>query len=192
LSFDDHIADLGKKLRPKIGMLSRVHHILPPPQQMTVYMATIQSIIDYGISIWGNCNIGNIQRVQQLQNRCARLLTNIFNRDTRSTMLIRQLGLMTVHERYKYFTGILVYKCLYGSAPHYLLDKLTPAVDLHEHNIRNKFLLQIPPSRTNAMKRSFASRGSALWNKLPKVCHSAVNIHQFKNNLRIAVLEPIL
>ena len=63
---------------------------------------------------------------------------------------------MTNNQRYQFYIGILVHKCLNDMAPTYLSDRLTFIRDLHEYNTRNEHLLLIPPSHTNAMKRSFA------------------------------------
>ena len=63
LTWDDHVSDLCKRLCPNIGLLSRVRHILPFPQLMTVYLTTIQSVMDYGLTVWGSCNVGKWYKV---------------------------------------------------------------------------------------------------------------------------------
>ena len=96
LTWDDHVTELCKKLRPKVGLLSRVRHLLPYPQVMMVYMTTIQSVIDYGLSIWGSCSLTNRLMVQRLQNRCARLISNNFDRESDGLSILGQLGLINV------------------------------------------------------------------------------------------------
>ena len=81
LTWDDHVSDLCKRLRAKIRLLSCIRHIIPFPQIMTVYLTTIQSVMDYGLTVWGSCNVGNRKMVQSLQNRCVRLITNNFDHD---------------------------------------------------------------------------------------------------------------
>ena len=44
-------------------------------------MATIQSVIDYGITIWGFAPKYLINKVQKFRNRAASLITNNFNYD---------------------------------------------------------------------------------------------------------------
>ena len=189
LTWDDHVSGLCKRLRPKIGLLSRIRHILPFPQLMTVYLTTVQSVIDYGLNVWGSCNVRNRKMVQSLQNRCVRLITNNFDHDVRSTFLIKELDLMTNDQRYQFYIGILVHKCLNGMAPTYLSDQFTFIRDLHEHNTRNEHLLLIPPSLTNAMKRSFAHSAASLWNKLPLSCYEAPSFNHFKRVLRNSIIS---
>ena len=82
-----------------------------------------------------------------------------------------------------------MHKCLNGMATTYLSDRLTFIRDLHEHNTRNKHLLLIPPSRTNAMKRSFAHSAASLWNKLPLSCYEATSFNHFKTVLRSSIIS---
>ena len=55
-----HIYEMCNKLRPNVGLLSRIRHYLPFQQTMMVYSELIQSIIDYGFSIWENSSKFNI------------------------------------------------------------------------------------------------------------------------------------
>ena len=82
-----------------------------------------------------------------------------------------------------------MYKCVRGKAPNYLSDRLTFIRDLHDHDTRNEHLVQLTPSRTNAMKRSFTYTGAMLWNMLPHACHTANNEQAFKNDLRFSILQ---
>ena len=97
---------------------------------------------------------------------------------------------MTNNQRYQFYIGILVHKCLNGMAPTYLSNLLTFIRDLHEHNTHNEHLLLIPPSRTNAMKRSFTHSAASLWNKLPLSCYQATNFNHFKRVLKVVLLVP--
>ena len=151
-------------------------------------MTIIQSTMDYGLTVWGNANQENIQAVQRLQSRCARLLTGYFDHDISSLEILAQLRILNVTQRYQYFMGTLIYKCIKGIAPNYLSDTITCMQDIHEHNTRNEFLLRIPPSRTNYGKRSLASAGSQLWNSLPYDVQSSQSVSIFKRSLRNYIL----
>ena len=55
-------------------------------------MTTIQSVIDYGITIWGSATKYLINKVQKFQNRAARLISNNFNYDIQGSQMVAQLG----------------------------------------------------------------------------------------------------
>ena len=129
-----------------------------------VYKAIIQSTIDYGLFIWGSTDQSNIDMVQKLQNNLA------------------NLNLMNVKQRFKYFTGLLVFKCLNSYLPDYMSDNIVPLNVGHSYNTGNDHLLYVPPSRTNFGQRSFSSTGPTLWNSIPNTVKCA-NFEKFKRNL---------
>ena len=62
-----------------ISRLSRLKPVLPSQMLMYIYTSIIQPKIDYAISIWGYTTAHNINKVQRLQNRAARILTGNFD-----------------------------------------------------------------------------------------------------------------
>ena len=121
LSFNHHIDYLTKKISPKIGLLHRLCYILPKKALNSVYLATIQPLFDYGLTVWGNSTKKNLMAIQCLQNRAARAVCGNFDYLNSSvTKLITDLGWMTIQQRLNYFTCILVYKSLNDLAPNYL------------------------------------------------------------------------
>ena len=55
----------------------------------------IQSLFDYGITIWGSCSKTYLQKLQRLQNRCARIVTGIHDYSVSSASLIHSLKWFT-------------------------------------------------------------------------------------------------
>ena len=110
LSFKNHIQSLLTKLAPKLGLLRRLSFDLPEYILLTIYKSVIQPHIDYCLSVWGSCNKTDMLSVQKVQNRAARSITRCFDQNVTSESIIKRQGLMTVSERYKYFTSVLVYK----------------------------------------------------------------------------------
>ena len=96
---------------------------------------------------------------------------------------------MNINQRKDYFIGILTYKFLKNSAPFYVTDQLKFMHELHGHNTRNKYLLQIPHSHTNVLKQSFSYNAAILWNSLPEECYSAKSVNIFKQLLHKYLLS---
>ena len=137
--------------------------------------------IDYCLTVYGHTNTGNILRVQQFQNRAARICTQNFDFEVPSVNLIRQLGWQTVSERLFYLTSVLMFKCLNGVAPNYLADNLTYMRDVHSVTTRQveNDDLYIPWARTNYMQNSFQVYGPSVWNRLPQDVRELHSVIQF-------------
>ena len=109
LSWNLQTDSISKKLVFIISSLSRLKAVLPSQMLMYIYTSIIQPKIDYAISIWGYTTAHNINKVQRLQNRAARILTGIFDYvNTRGIDLVKTLGLMNVSQRRDYFMIIMM------------------------------------------------------------------------------------
>ena len=147
-----------------------------------LYFAFVQPHIDYGLSIWGNTSKQNLSKVQRFQNRASRIVTNNFDLETSSAVIIRQLKWQTVEERRDYLLCLLIYKCVNAQAPTYLSDSLVFVEDTHSRNTRQVAanLLHVPKANTNYYKGSLAVAGAKSWNNLPPAVRNAVSVSCFK------------
>ena len=87
LCWSDHINKLVKKIAPKIGLLRRLRYIVSFDCLSKYYMATVQSHIDYCLTVWGFTSSHNLHLIQKMQNRAARLITNNSDFNTRGLTL---------------------------------------------------------------------------------------------------------
>ena len=77
LDWRSHIDKLTKKVASGIGAIKRIRHLVPQATLLLIYQALIQPHFDYFNIVWGNCGITLQNKVQKLQNRAARVLTNL-------------------------------------------------------------------------------------------------------------------
>ena len=77
---------------PKIGLLRRLRQIVPTACLTKYYMATVQSHIDYCLTVWGFTSNKKLNKLQKFQNRAARIITNNFNLDIRGVKIVKDLG----------------------------------------------------------------------------------------------------
>ena len=80
-----------------------------------------------------------------------------------------------MRERRDHFLCVLMFKCIHGLAPHYLIIDVTMHVDVHGYDTRNaqNMDLYIPRCTKEIFKRSILYKGSSLWNNLP---HGSKNL----------------
>ena len=187
LNFASHVSHLVKKISPKIALLHRLRHILDLSTLNHLYLSIVQSHFDYCITIWGNCPQTYLKQVQRLQNRAARAVLGNFDYSCSVSKMIRDLGWMTINQRYVYFTSILMYKCLNGMAPPYL-SSLFHYVNSNTRSSSNNDL-SVPRPHTEIFKRSLAYAGPKLWNKIPLSIREVSNMSAFKHHMRRFILN---
>ena len=106
--------------------------VLPKDLLMTVYKAYFESKFDYGISVWGCTTQPNIDKIQRMQNRVARIITGCYDFiNTRELDLINEVNLQNITERRNYFLCNLMIKSMHGLAPTYVSDSIVMNADIN-------------------------------------------------------------
>ena len=128
-----------------------------------------------------------LDKLQSLQNAAARLVTGARKYD-RITPVMRQLHWLPVRQRLEFKTAFLVFKCLRGLAPVYMVDycKAT-SVNTGRSHLRstNSLQLSVPRTSTSYGDRSFAACGPSTWNSLPAALRSTdVCVETFRTQLK--------
>ena len=72
-----------------------------------LYAPLVQSHMDYGLTVWGNCGFTNMDKVQKMQNRASRIFSNNFRRNIPSSVILNKLDLMTVLTRPDYLWSVV-------------------------------------------------------------------------------------
>ena len=129
LNFNEHIDNLCKKLTQRIAVLKKIRRHLPLDQRILYYNTMIKQTMMYGSSVWVSTSVDNLNKVFRLQKRAARV---ILNADTRanSVDLFRELNWLPFFHEAKINQCALVYKCLNGVCPDYMLELLKRNIDI--------------------------------------------------------------
>ena len=127
--------------------------------------------------------------IQRLQNRSARAVTGNFDYNSSVSNMLNDLKWMNINQRFTYFLGILVYKCLNNLAPDSLSSNLKYVSDSLPYSTRtaiNKYLRTKPD--LSIMKHSFQYSGPFLWNTLPTNVTQSTTLTSFKRSLKQYVM----
>ena len=183
LKWSQHISYLCKVVNGKLFVLRKLRSVLPAEALKLIYIACIQPLLDYCDTVWDVCGYEGSRKAQSLQNTAARIVTGNFNyRDIRGEELVKVLGWQTLCERRRFHTAVLMYKCIYGLAPHYLSDQVTRVSDVNIYNTRSTTTLNVlvPTVNRNVFKKSFAYNGAITWNAIPDFIRRAEDLPTFK------------
>ena len=148
LNWKEHIKTVSTKVSKAVGFLRRSKTFLPQETLKTLYKGIVEPHFRYCCSVWGCASSNELNQLQKLQNRSARILTNS-SVDTPGRLLIDRLGWKTIDQLIAEESKTMVYKSMHEMAPPYLCDLFTK----------------------NSTSSSYVLRHTATDLKLPKKCH---------------------
>ena len=115
LNFDDHITAICRSTHFHIRNISKNGNLLSYDACSTIIHALISCRVDYCNSILYNVPRSKTDRIQRLQNQCARILTNSPRREHITPVL-------KIKDRIIYNILMLTYKSYYNIAPSYVCE----------------------------------------------------------------------
>ena len=153
------------------------------PTAITIYNSLIQPLFDYCDIVWDNCSITSKTRLQKLQNRAARVITQQ-SYDIRSEEIRNQLRWVTLSDRRSKNKAVMVYKALNGLAPSYLENLFQCYPNSLNYSLRYRETnLLLPKPKTEYMKKTFKFSRAKLWKELPDDLKLAETLSNFKRKL---------
>ena len=119
LDWKDQVQAVSLKVSRGLGILKHAKNFLPFSALTSLYTSIVEPHFRYCCSVWGCAGTTEINRLQKLQNRAARIVTNS-SFDTPSNKLIEKLGWNTINELIDIESKTIVFKSLNELAPPYL------------------------------------------------------------------------
>ena len=130
--------------------------------------------------------------MQRVQNAAAKLVLNLKRMDS-STEALKKLHWLPIKFGIHFKILLLVYKCLNGLSPSYLVELLELKSTTSRLGLRStcdRTLLCIPfTKRKTFADRSFSVVGPRLWNGLPKTIRESPNPDCFKKHLKTYLFD---
>ena len=148
LTMEQHVTALCCNINFHLRNLSRIRRFIDSATCAHAVRSLILSRLDYGKSLLGGLSSANMERLQRLQNRAARLIFQV-DRRTSAAPLIRELHWLPVLQRIHFKILLHVYNCLQGSSPVYLQDLVHLYTPGHAglRSLRDTTRLAIPSSK---------------------------------------------
>jgi len=188
MKMDEHVAQLTRSLNFHIRNLARIRRFLDFDSCHHAVRSLILAKLDYCGSLLCEMSQGNINRLQKIQNRCARL---IFKKSkfTETSPLLTKLHWLPVAQRVQFRTLVHTFKCLNSLSPKYLSSLLK--VKETGYNLRSSVSTTLHVRKTSTLwgDRSFSVVAPFLWNSLPAETRGMTTLSSFKRSLK-SVLFP--
>ena len=136
LDWTDQARAASSKVSRGLGLLKRAKKFIPLSALTSLYTSIIEPHFRYCRSVWGCTGTTEINRLQQLQNRAARIVTNN-SFDTASNQLIEKLHWKTFNELIDIESKAIVIKNLSELALPYLSRSLRKNSQSTSYKLRN-------------------------------------------------------
>ena len=179
LKWHKQVEELIKKLKKRLTALQNLRNIIPFHLRKRITEGIFSSVLAYCLPLFGGCDKFEIEALQVMQNRAARLVTHSQLRTSRQE-IFSQVGWMTVNQMVFYFSAISTFRIRQSREPEYLSDIMT------SDNRAGRII--IPNTNLTLAKDSYCFRASAQWNTLPEHIRRNPRISQFKSQLKQWVL----
>ena len=130
LSWECHINEISKKIASGISAIKRIRYFLPFEILLNVYNSLVQPHFDYCNVVWRNCSKNLSSKLQQLQNRVARVQITFSNYDCSTIELFQNLTWSKLVLQRVVSKVIMIHNIINNTAPEYLTSCFVRRCDL--------------------------------------------------------------
>ena len=177
LHWKDHFNYVKSKLASSTFALSKVRNILPEKTKLLIYNSLFRSHLEYCIIAWGKSNKLQISKLQSLQKKCIRYISNSRSNAHVNPLLLKY-DLLNVSDMVDYNLGIFMYQHTYGGLP-ISFDNFFQKLHSHDRNLNYK----IANLKHAHLKSIPVNSLPMFWNSLSLDIKRSISIHSFKTNL---------
>ena len=183
MTWSEHIDSVANKISRAIGGLRQIRPFVTFDTLLTIYKSLILPLFDYCNVVWDNANKGELDRLQKIQNRAGRVITQS-SYDIRSQDILKSLKWENLTDRRFRHEMILMHKIMNDQTPQYLRSQFTKLSDSNHYNPRGRETkLALPLPKTESMRKSFKFRAASRWNNLTDEIRSSETLPRFKRVL---------
>ena len=164
LDFLEHLKIIFSKVNKAIGLLRKLHHILPRSPLLTIYKSFIRPHLDYGDIIYYQAyNASFHQKLDSIQYNAALAITGAI-RGTSKEKLYNELDLETLEKRRWYRKLCCFFKIFRYKFPKYLLNIIL--ISVGTYNTRNTNNIPLFKVKHNFFQNLFFPSAVIEWNKM--------------------------
>jgi Reverse transcriptase (RNA-dependent DNA polymerase) len=187
VSMSTHVSKTASKCFAVLRQIRSIRRSVTRPVLLSLVVSLVLSRLDYGCATLAGLSRQQLDRLQSVLNAAARLVYSARKYD-HVTSLLRELHWLRAPERIAFRQAVLVYRCLHGQAPQYLVDEFTRVADVESRrHLRSATttMLVVPRSRHSTIgDRAFPVAAARLWNSLPSSVTSSPSLPIFRRRLK--------
>jgi hypothetical protein len=188
-TWEQHISSLIKKAYAKLRQFYSYRKSLSIKTKTRLIETYVLSQLNYcDVVIQGTTN-SEKERLQRVQNSCIRYIFGLRKYD-HITPYLQKLKTLNIKNRTRSHAITLMHKIVNKSAPVYLSDKLSYRHQVHNHNTRNRNLLNVRRLRTAKKNEAFFVKTVNEYNTL--VANKTISVEDSPNCLKSKVKRHLM
>ena len=181
---------LIKQLTSRLIALRMISWVASFKTRLMIANGIFCSKLIFQISLWGGTEDFLLNSLQVVQNKAARFVTRR-GKYTPIVNLLRQCGWLSVRQLVVYHSAVLIFKTLKTTYPKYIYKKLSSEFPFNTRLAQSESVRMGPEfqSKLELTEKSFMSRATLSFNKLPATLRQIPKIELFKKKLKVWVQE---
>ena len=183
LSFDRHIRKKCQIAYIQLRNLKGIRKHLSTKSTEVLVHGLIHSHIDFCNGLFSDISAYQIDRLQKVQNKAARIVSNTSD-DQPSVQILKSLHWLPVRARVMFKILVTVFRVVQGTAPGYLGSMFKRVQGNYRIRSSNEIRFIAPRTRTKVADRSITTVGPKWWNALPNNIKTCTNETSFRNKLK--------
>ena len=164
-NWNQHIQNVTTKAKRTLGFIRRNIQTKHKGIRQAAFNTIVKPQVEYASSVWNPYTQTNINKIEVVQRRAARWVTNDYSSYSSATQMINTLGWRSLEQRRDDARLIIFYKIVYGlveiSLPPYIQRQVRMTRNMHPYHF-----IQIHTS-ANYYKYTFFPMAIVQWNDLP-------------------------
>ena len=122
LNFNNHVANISKKISCKIGFIRRIKSCIPRHVLSLLFNAIVNPHFEFCSQVWSGASAMNIEKLFKLQKRGLRTICDAKWNEP-SEKLFTQLNWVPLPQKFLQNDCIMMFKCMHEMAPPYLCSR---------------------------------------------------------------------
>ena len=179
LCWSDHVQYIYTKAINTLSLLRRNMGSCPRSVKETCYNSLVRSQVEYSSTVWDPYTAENIAKLESIQRRAAKFVTNNYKRIATPSAMINELGWESLAERRAKAKATITYKIING---HVQIPKETFSYTSAHHSRSNAPLLT-HYCRTDTYKCSFFPNAARLRITVPADIRDKQTLTAFMNSI---------
>jgi Reverse transcriptase (RNA-dependent DNA polymerase) len=178
LSFDEHVNNVCKSCKFHIRALRHIRCHIPEDAAKTIACSMVNGRLDYCNCVLYHTSSANFNKLQQVRNSVARIITRRRPLD-HITPVLQDHPWLPVQYRIQYKLAVTTFKVLTTQELSYRHDLVQSHSSTHHLRSDGRGLLQVDRVESAFAERVFRHSAPVVWNSLPQ--HLITNLSNFPN-----------
>lgn len=179
LTWNNHVNTITNKANSVRAFLQRNLKSCPAKIKYHCYTSLVRPILEYASTAWSPHTQCNITKIEQVQRRSARFITDDYAYTSSVTNMLNSLDLPTLECRRDLSTNVLMYKIVNKLVDIHAPQLIPVSSNTRGHSQRFHHL----HARTSTYANSFFPRAIRSWNALPPNAINQPTLALFKQDL---------